>query len=461
MSSKRLKVSHGDSGISLCSSPSEEVPSATLKDLPNDLLKHCLSFIPGSYVTIAPVSRQFFSNYVTLGIHESAALNSPDELLKVGKNKRTTGDAVSNDIKLTEYAFINNAPKEFMIQVCRKAAANIRIDILECASIFGIEFSEMIGEDIVLMEKLAKRGNLEIIQYFDSKISGRFDKNTWIDIFQGALCSNSNCLHVMKWIFQEKFDDLIEDDIIINNIKSFIEGVEHVLKGVTAPRMTIYLCAIDNEDKQQALVILKWLHHHGCRWDEEFCDSAVLRDNIEALKWARKKGCPWDQRALTAAVENGNVPIIEYCLQNQCPMTEEVCNDAMSVENHNVALDVLKLLRKYSCPWNESICSDAISGGHFEAMLWAKRNGCPWSEEDFFLLVQKGDMSTLETVLEDEPQHDADKTFTALLSDHLSNVPCIIEKLKLLRKYGYSGIQTQAQKLQIITNFEYYNGFGT
>lgn len=118
MSKKGLKVSHGGSGISLCSSsPSEEeMPSASISDLPNDLLKYCFSFIPGCYVTVAPVSRQFFSNYSTLGIHESAAFNSPDVLLKVGRNKRTTVDAVSNDVNLTEYAFINNAPEDFMLK---------------------------------------------------------------------------------------------------------------------------------------------------------------------------------------------------------------------------------------------------------------------------------------------------------------------------------------------------------
>lgn len=118
-----------------------------------------------------------------LGIHESAAFNSTDSLLTIGKNKRTTADAVSNDVKkLTEYAFVNNAPEDFMIKVCRKSARKGRKDILECADIFGVEFSEIIGEDVSLMEKLARRGNLEIIQYFDSKISGRFDKNTWIDV---------------------------------------------------------------------------------------------------------------------------------------------------------------------------------------------------------------------------------------------------------------------------------------
>lgn len=69
--------------------------SASISDLPNYLLKHCFSFISGSYITVAPVSRRFFSSYATISIDDSDTVNSADTLLKIGKNKRTTADALS------------------------------------------------------------------------------------------------------------------------------------------------------------------------------------------------------------------------------------------------------------------------------------------------------------------------------------------------------------------------------
>ena len=83
MSNKRLKVSHSsDRAIA------REVPTAaSISDLPNDLLKHCFSFIPGSYVKVAPVCRQFFRNYCTVGIDDSLTALSTNVLLKIGQNK--------------------------------------------------------------------------------------------------------------------------------------------------------------------------------------------------------------------------------------------------------------------------------------------------------------------------------------------------------------------------------------
>ncbi|GFH47639.1 hypothetical protein CTEN210_04114 [Chaetoceros tenuissimus] len=474
---KRMKTSHAK----------EEEPSASFQNIENenDVMNVIFSFIPGSYVTIAPVSKQFYSNYSTRGIHESAAFNSADSLLKIGRNRRTTVDAVSDDIKLTEYCFVNSAPKEFMMKVYQSAAMKSRKDILECANIFGIEFEEMIGENVFLLEKLAKEGNLEMIQYFDNKLGEGIDERDWLKVFYEVdEAAENDHLHIMKWIFQEK----CQNDDWMN---SEIEAYEHILEGVTAPKVTqqlcenaaeygnihvlehcqrndyhfdvddadndLCICAVENTDKEQALVTLKWLHRHGCRWNEDFCKEAVSNDNLEALKWARDNGCPWDEETLREAARKGNIPMIEYCLQNQCPMTEEVCKDAMENKDHDRVLEVLKLLRKYSCPWDQWAIWKAIENGHFEAMLWAKRNGSRWTELESDLIVKKGDVSTIEKVLKDEPRQespmmqtrrgaenalqDAAKRsnafFRAALSNDSSSDSLIIQKLKLLREYGY------------------------
>ena len=82
----------------------EEEPSASLQDLQqdNDVMNLIFSFIPGSYTTIGCVSKLFYRDYSTRGIHESADFKSADSLLRIGRMKRTTAEAVSSDIKLTE-----------------------------------------------------------------------------------------------------------------------------------------------------------------------------------------------------------------------------------------------------------------------------------------------------------------------------------------------------------------------
>ncbi len=298
----------------------------------------------------------------------------------------------------------------------------------------------------------------------------------------------------MKWFLREKAH-LIEDIDYRTYIHSTIEAYEayeDVLEGVEAPRVTGELCRIaaengniqvleycqrnhpqfetllwqcqrncsgglcnssmTNKDKEQALNTLKWLRWYGCPWGMNFCSYVARFDNLEALKLARNEACPWDQDTIRYAVERGNIPIIEYCLQNKCPMTAEVCSSAMSIANHSVALEVLKLLRKHSCPWNETTCTRAISGGHFEAMLWAMRNGCPWTIDTFTLLVEEGNVSVIEEVLQDEVLHGSVIIHTAGIVEMApavvgaidkrifqeeSNDHHIIDKLKLLHKYGY------------------------
>ncbi|GFH47592.1 hypothetical protein CTEN210_04067 [Chaetoceros tenuissimus] len=462
MSNKRLKVSHGGSGIGLGSSLSE-VPSASISDLPNDLLKHCFSFIPGSYVNVAPVSRQFFSNYSTVGIDDSLTALSTDVLLKIGRNRRTTVDAVSNDAQLTEYCFIIAAPDDFMIKVCHKAALKGRTDVIDCAKAFRINLDNVMWKkdsmDVNLIENLAKEGNIEMIQYFDSS---KFYLQIWKEIFYKAMASDH--IHVMKWVFQEssQYDDWG------TFMKTMIEAYEHVLEGVEATEVTFRLCgmaaergniqvleychqnnlqfnvlselcdfSMENKDEEKALESLKWLRRHGCPWDEDLCELAARNNYFNVLKWARSEGCPWNENTMKAAAESGNTVIIKYCIENECPMTEEACESAMLNKDRSKALEVLKLLRNLACPWDSWTILNAIDNHNFEAMMWAKRNGCPWNKKTFTSLVQEGNISIIEEFLRDEPQHNVNDVFEAALANKTSSDAFMMEKFKLLHKYGY------------------------
>ena len=224
----------------------------------------------------------------------------------------------------------------------------------------------------------------------------------------------------------------------------------------------LYIYSMQNKDKEQALVTLKWLRQHGCDWDVRFCNAAVSNDNLEALKWAISEGCAWDEWTLSEAAKSGNIAIVEYCLQNECPMSAEVCTSAMMNMDHDTTLEVLKLLRKYSCPWDFRIGVNMICFSHFEVMRWAKRNGYTWTWtiNEFALLTQRGDVDIIEEVLHDEQLHGSilfvqtegtvkmnpeviesiDRLIFLRSSDSL-----VIEKLKLLRKYGYEwNAQTSA-----------------
>lgn len=132
-------------------------------------------------------------------------------------------------------------------------------------------------------------------------------------------------------------------------------------------------------------------------------------------------------------------------------MKVHVCTAAMVNLDHNVAFEVLKLLWKYSCPWDVLTLHQAICYCHFETMFWAIKHGCPWTIDSFALLTQRGNVSIIEEFLQDKQHHSLlfvqtegrvkmhpevvesidSKIFRRANEDY------IIEKLKLLHRYGY------------------------
>ncbi|GFH47597.1 hypothetical protein CTEN210_04072 [Chaetoceros tenuissimus] len=504
MSNKRLKLSHRDGSSGF------EASTVSISDLPNDLLKHCFSFVPGSYITVAPVSKQFYRNYCTRGIDDSLTVLSTDILLKIGKNRRTTADAVSNDLQLTEYAFLNEAPEEFMNKVCHEAAEKNRVDILKCAHAFGIDIRDdsqyLFGP--CEMGTIAEAGSLDVIKYLDDKLKHvrNHKRNNYDPWIEGA--ARNGHVHILEWLVEKDADCLnecnaaraliyngrladvikrlkdkgalgtfshdqhgslaaetgsleifkyvIKDDPMFNEeifagaaLSGNIEKLEYCYHNSCPFDENTCSKALDNTDKDHALEVLKWLRHHKCPWNEETCSSAVRNDNLRALKWARHKGCPWNEQTFSNAAKRGNIEMLEYCRDNGCPMNATTCEMAVQNEDHVRALETLKWLRKHSCPWDEKTCVKAVDARNFDAMMYARSNGCAWGPSAFAEILSRESVQLVEYCLQNqdhvsyqEARLSEDYSIEELLTDpepqffKVSELQ-VIEKLKLLRKYGY------------------------
>eukprot|EP01113_Clastostelium_recurvatum_P037854 TRINITY_DN5578_c0_g1_i1.p1 TRINITY_DN5578_c0_g1~~TRINITY_DN5578_c0_g1_i1.p1 ORF type:complete len:232 (+),score=12.34 TRINITY_DN5578_c0_g1_i1:12-707(+) len=69
------------------------------------------------------------------------------------------------------------------------------------------------------------------------------------------------------------------------------------------------------------LPCLRYLHEHGCPWDEDTCKQAAFHGSIASLRYAHEHGCPWDIYTPRAAVYSDNMEeIINYALDNGCPV---------------------------------------------------------------------------------------------------------------------------------------------
>ncbi|GFH49922.1 hypothetical protein CTEN210_06398 [Chaetoceros tenuissimus] len=71
-------------------------------------------------------------------------------------------------------------------------------------------------------------------------------------------------------------------------------------------------------------------------------------------------------------------------------------------------------------------------------MIWAKNNGCPWHPRAYYRFIEQGNIDVVEDCLQTHGQHDTDEAFESALQCRDNKISEVIQKLKLLRKYGYS-----------------------
>ncbi|GFH47599.1 hypothetical protein CTEN210_04074 [Chaetoceros tenuissimus] len=501
MSSKKLKVASTSDGT-------KEVPCTSISDLPNDLLKHCFSFIPGSYITVAPVSRQFFSNYSTVDIDDSLTVSSTDALLKIGRNKRTTADAVASDVFLTEYGFLNNAPIEFMHEVCRKAIMKGRKDIIECATVFGVDFKQGVFDDDSYVDILdimlrgvprqstmiktlaeeasssaaaygaSEKGHLHILQWFQERdkdfisdhgvaeqvtLHGHLDILRWLAddnierialvlpaMIDHKVAASSGRVEVLKFLQERSYTQFNETLFSAAAKSGSIDMLKYCHENNCHFDSSAYHDAFENEDKAKVLQTLKFLHLHEYPWNEKVCELAAKTDNLRTLKFARSKGCPWNAKeTVKFAAMSGNIDILEYCLQNGCELSADLCAYSVLKKNNPKALDTLQWLRQRSCPWDDKTCQYAVTYKNYDAFVWARNNGCEMDSITFSMVMSSDNISVIEHCLENQ---DKNRKFFQIRgrnedSDDITSI------CKSIFTLGYDSTAGLVEKLRLLQKY--------
>ncbi|GFH52659.1 hypothetical protein CTEN210_09135 [Chaetoceros tenuissimus] len=467
-SMKIIKVTHeaDEDDMSLASHHDKHI-----QDLPNDVFRHCLEFVgKGSFAFVAPVSKHFYWNYINLGVEMKNNVIDVDAILQQGKNKKTTAkDVATGPLRLATECFLK-APKKFKIEVCRQAAVNGRLDILECAVAFGIDMKESVfpyDDDgntqsyeitVQLVAETVANGHLNVVEFLhDEGVDldnediiaeigdrGKARKLHWmvskgmisfwkaevfnclvrdgeIDILKESyefpninrytfnICAGSGSLTVMNWLLQE--NDLSQglcewSSYLFSKAATSgsIPMMELCLRNGCQPRECS--SAMENKNKEAALVALKWLREHNIPWNERVCEHAAMYGNLKALKWLRENGCPWDSETFNFAAQYGSIEILDYCLENNCPMDhdsiyhypfddDEIFDPSLS-ESQERSLIVYKWLHQHSIPWDEGASRIAARHGHLKTLMWAIENGCPWHEDILGCAIGQFDFPMVE-----------------------------------------------------------------
>ena len=440
--SARKKMRLEDGGSSVEEALLE--PSATINDLPSEVMKKIFSFVGrGNYCFIGPVSKDFCYNYLTMDVIEDKFAHKMDCQLAIGKNKITSTEAASCSFELAEYSYLK-APEDFQKELIKKAAANGRKDIEEMGLAMGARINPLAlrNDD---SEKIAKQCDTEMFNILLKTItfgfiwvcsiikaavrSDQFHVLQWLkkhnffqdrhfqNIFERTLfieAAKRGNLGMIKWAKDIAGFNFQDENHFINTAAESgnIDLVKYLRSSTDIPwnestfnnaayggniPMLQYL--IDNEcphddpiicayavkihAHEKALEVLQWLHNQNIPWDENTCIASAEKGNLNALKFARLNDCPWDKNCLIKAIKHHHYEVVEYCLQNSCPLgTSDICYYAMDDYDHDRALKMLRLLRKFSIPWGTLTCTFAASYGNFDALKWAVSKGCAFDRQE-------------------------------------------------------------------------------
>ena len=427
---KRMRIEDGDS-----SSVELFKPCATMNDLPNEVMKNIFTFVgKGNYCFIAPVSKDFCYNYLTMNVIEDKFAHKMDFLQAIDMNKITTVEAASFSLELAEYCFFK-APEDFQRRVVNRAIREGKIDIVEMGDAMGVDVKKLWGHSREIVE-VARRGDLEMLkfiygrhsnihelQYSVIQAAARKDQlgilkwlhenemisDRYIDIIFGGATLGGN-IEIVKWT-ESTFNCRCPKHHSKNAVESANVELVKYLNTRTWDASALFSIAASNgniellqylfengcpyydpqictdaaaiKDHEKALEVLKCLHKHGVPWDEKTCVFSASVGNLKVLKYARVNGCPWNEECLEKAIHSRDLELVEYCLENGCPMgTFDICRLAMYDKDHDRALGMLKLLRRFSVPWSNLTCSIAAGKGNFQALKWAVFQGCSWSRQE-------------------------------------------------------------------------------
>jgi len=370
-----------------------------------------------------------------MGMDDSGTVNSADVLFQISRNKRTTVNAVSNDVYLTELSFLLDAPKEFIYKVCNKAAIKRHHDVIECAVAFGVEHGEedeLFRLDNKVLETLGQEGDLDMLKFLNSKFKltevnkyyHRLKTNGWDIIMREA--ARAGHVDILDWVSEIAYHivdhqaDIGEDDIV---------------------------CKIGALGNYESVLWCQKVWSSECF---QYYDFEVARSgNVQVFKHLEHtfngSGDPFE-----GAVQSGSVEMLEYCFQRQYPFDETTCAKSLCNTDKDQALQVLKWLRQHNCPWDEETCSSAAENGNIKALKWARSEGCPWNEETFAASAESGNIEILEHCLDNGCPMDARACDRAVRNEHDSKA---LETLKWLRQHSCPWDQRTYEKALYSENF--------
>jgi hypothetical protein len=189
----------------------------------------------------------------------------------------------------------------------------------------------------------AQGGQLEALKYLRS-IGCKWTEQS-IPLYAAA----SGSIEVVEWLPQQ------EGIVIHARVLAAAAACNHI-------GMCQYLCGI------------------GCEFTHTACKQAAAHGHMSTLHWLRESGCQWRVRDVCVdAARNGHTDVLDYVIEQGEVLEAELLTDALQIAGANNQLQAAQWLRQHGAEW-PTVLSHGIepdirqwSG---DTLLWARAQGC-------------------------------------------------------------------------------------
>jgi hypothetical protein len=204
---------------------------------------------------------------------------------------------------------------------------------------------------------------------FESEV---LSKLTWLDAYKIA-CVNRVCRETMEDIEAVLFmrtdgHEALEDPL--DEIEDFHVEDHYYYIG------SLMCHAAAGAGK---LDILRWLRQHSCPWNEYSLEEAAACDHLDVMQWAIENGCPMNASVSHGPAdsdEDNSLDTLKFLHKHGCPFDEDTCVHAVC----SGQFEKLVWLRSppINCPWDSGTTQFALRFCQWDTLKFALDNGCPY-----------------------------------------------------------------------------------
>jgi hypothetical protein len=128
------------------------------------------------------------------------------------------------------------------------------------------------------------------------------------------------------------------------------------------------------------IAMCEHLRSAGCEWDSSACVQAVVSGEIQTLRWLQEHGCPWDViKVFITAASRGFTDILDYIMQQGEVLDAELLTHALNCAGAYKQLQAARWLRQHGALWPAVLLygqAPRIKQWSGDTLAWARAEGC-------------------------------------------------------------------------------------